>query len=86
MRAPKPGAGGELAQHTQVYLDVHIALECLHMRYPEYIRLTSREERELYSYYLGLKGLKEEDATKRAQTQADLERDMARSMSHGDRA
>lgn len=72
MRTPKAGGGGELSLHTQTYLDVYIALECFHMRYPDYIKQTTQSERELYAYYLGLKAAKEEYAMQ--QTQRDHDR------------
>ena len=86
MRAPKAGSGGELGSHTQTYVDVHIALECLHITYTEYIRRTSSVERELLQLYLGLKGLKEEAAMEQSQARAEMERTMARSASNGYRA
>ena len=86
MRAPKAGSGGELSLHTQTYLDVHIALECFHMRYPEYVRETTQSERELYGYYLALKAEKERHAMETADQQARIERDVAQSMHNGFRA
>lgn len=80
MRTPKAGSGGELSENTQTYIDVHIALECLHVTYSQYIQMTSRNERELLQLYLGLKALKEEQAIKTQQAQAEMERTMARGM------
>ena len=54
--------GHDLDETTQLYIDVHIAVDCLHMRYPDYIRQTSVVERRLYQLYLALKGQKDKHA------------------------
>ena len=86
MRTPKAHSGGELGLHTQVYVDFHIALELLHIPYSEYIRRVPLAEREANQLYLSLKNLKEEDAMRRSQEQAEMERAMTRNMPNGYRA
>lgn len=83
MRLPRAGGGGDLDQNTQVYIDVHIALELLHMRYPAYIQQTTQDERTLYQLFIALKGLKEEAATRRAQMEAEMEHEVSRATQHG---
>lgn len=73
MRIPKY-VGHELDETTQLYIDVHIALECLHMRYPEYIRQTTPRERQLYQLYLAMKSLKDTHIQEHAEAAAETER------------
>ena len=51
--------GHDLDETTQLYVDVHVALEIFHMRYPTYIAQTTPVERQLYNLYLALKSQKE---------------------------
>ena len=83
LRAPKPEMGGELGTHTQTYLDVYIALDCLHMRYPDYIRQTNSEERTLYALFLMLRNKKEEQAMKEAEARRKMDIEMERTASNG---
>jgi hypothetical protein len=54
--------GHDLDETTQLYIDVYVALEILHMRYPDYMRQTSPLERRLYQLFLAMKGQKEKHA------------------------
>ncbi len=83
MRLPRAGGGDDLDQHTQLYIDVHIALECLHITYPEYIQKTTSDERLLYGLYLALKAEKDTHAMERSKAEAEMERLTQRTAEHG---
>ena len=73
MRSPRH-VGHELDEASALYVDVHIALECLHMRYPVYVAQTTPRERQLYQLYLALKSAKEQHAYEHAEESAQQER------------
>ena len=52
--------GHDLDETTQLYVDIHIAVELFHMRYPVYMAQTTPLERQLYQLYVALKSHKEE--------------------------
>ncbi len=58
MRAPRY-IGHDLDDTTQLYIDVHVAVELFHMRYPVYMAVTTPLERTLYQLYLAMKGERE---------------------------
>ena len=61
MRIPR-FIGHDLDETTTLYIDVHLALDIFHMRYPVYMAQTTPLERKLYQLYLSLKGEKEKHA------------------------
>ena len=73
MRTPRH-VGHDLDETSGLYVDVHVALECLHMRYPEYIAQTTPRERQLYQLYLALKAAKEEHYHDHAEEAAESQR------------
>ena len=64
----------DLDSNTPLYIDCYVALRVLGMRYPEYIRITTPQERILYQLFLAMESAKEERAHKRAQQEAEDER------------
>jgi hypothetical protein len=74
MHVPR-AVGSDLDETTQLYVDCFIALDCLHMRYRDYVAQVPQEERALYGLYLNLKALKERRAMESAREQAALERE-----------
>lgn len=76
---PRP-ALHDLDTHTPLYVDCHIALELLHMRYPDYTARTTPVERLLYRLYLALKGAKDHHAMERSQQEAEMQRNALRAV------
>jgi len=71
MQEPRPGGSDPYRQTTQLYLDVHVALEYLHCTYSEYVLRVPMAERLLYQYYLMLKAAKEEHAYEEQQREME---------------
>jgi hypothetical protein len=74
MHVPR-AIGSDLDETTQLYVDLYIAVDCLHMRYQDYMAQVPAEERTLYTLYANLKALKERRAMEWAKAQAALERE-----------
>ena len=75
MCIPHP-SGHDLDHTTQLFNDTYIALELLHMRYPEYIQRVPPLERLHYQLYLSLKAAKEKHAHERMLAEQETERAM----------
>jgi hypothetical protein len=75
MQEPRPGGSDDYTQTTELYLDVHVALEYLHCSYTDYIQQVPAMERTLYRLYLLFKNAREEHAQEQAQEQAEAQRD-----------
>lgn len=73
MRLPR-AMHNELDEHTKLYIDCFVALDCLHITYPEYIQSTTSDERTLYQLYFNMKALKEQHALDRAREEAERQR------------
>lgn len=73
MRTPRH-VGHDLDETSALYIDMHVALECLHMRYPEYIAQTTPRERQAYQLYLALKAAKEAHYQEHAEQDAESRR------------
>lgn len=67
--------GHDLDETTPLYIDLHIALEVLHMPYPLYMQRTTPQERTMYRLYLALKSAKDDHARWHAEQEAETERD-----------
>ena len=66
--------GHDLDETSALYVDLHWALECLHMRYPDYMAQTTIHERQLYQLYLALKAAKEQQSQEHAEQSMEAER------------
>ena len=80
MQEPRPGGADEYSQTTELYLDVHVALEYLHCTYGEYIQRVPALERTLYRLYLLFKNAREEHAREQMEQQAEAQREAQRVM------
>ena len=76
---PQPSAH-DLDQTTQLFNDTYIALEFLHMRYPDYIQRVPPLERLHYQLYLSLKSAKERHAQERMMREHEAERELEAQM------
>lgn len=76
MQQPRGHSIDDIAQTTQTYLDVYIALELLHCSYATYIQTVPQHERLLNQFYVMLKSAKEQHAQDEAERRAEEEREM----------
>lgn len=75
MQQPRQGGSEELAQTTQVYFDIHIALEYFHCSYQAYMEKTPKLERLMYQFFVMLKSAKESYAQEDMERQAEADRE-----------
>jgi hypothetical protein len=83
MQEPTRSSIDDLAQTTQLYVDIYVALELLHCSYDTYIQTVPRRERLMNQLYVMLKSAKETHAQEDMERQSAMDREAQKAMMSG---